>query len=205
MSFLRDFQIMHKYIPEGHKGVAVIRHIHLKSEDLRAERLRAAMRGQLPVQPGILTQLVIMNNHYTEEIMMSDAPQESVTNYEFVRRAHGNILIAGLGIGMILKPILESNTTKSVTVIEKFQDVIDLVHPHIEHPKLQVIHADIFKWLPFDKTKYDIIYFDIWPNICSDNLKEMNKLHKKFTPYLKSRGWMASWEYDTCRSQLARL
>jgi hypothetical protein len=65
---------------------------------------------------------------------------------------------------------------------------VDLVAPHLlaKYPdKLTVITADIFKWRPMPKCMtYNVIYFDIWPDICTDSLKDMTRLHRAFGRHL---------------------
>lgn len=127
--------------------------------------------------------------------MMSDTDAERRSNYEVVRRATGDVLVAGLGLGMIFHPILAKPEVRSVTVVEKFADVVALVEPTLSPVKLRVVVADIFAWKPPTGVKWDAIYFDIWPDICVDNLKEMATLHRRFSRRLNPSGWMGSWKY----------
>ena len=131
--------------------------------------------------------------------MMSDGDMEHRSNYRPTSRMNGDVLIAGLGIGMILVPILRNPKVKSVVVLEKYQDVIDLVEPPLrkalgaDATKLTVLCADVFDWeIPRDQ-KFDSIYFDIWPNICTDQLKDITKLKRKFCRRVRQGGWMAAW------------
>lgn len=57
-------------------------------------------------------------------LVMSDTRMEHTTNWEVVHEAKGHVLIAGLGLGMILHPILAKEEVLSVTVVEKYADVI---------------------------------------------------------------------------------
>jgi hypothetical protein len=130
------------------------------------------------------------------ELMMSDTPMERLSNLDFINNANGRVLIAGLGIGMIINAIVEKKDVTEVVVIEKYQDVIDLVLPKIKHPKLKVICADIFDYKPIKGDKYDVVYFDIWATISQDNLEEMKTLANKFKYSINrdnSRCWINSW------------
>lgn len=120
---------------------------------------------------------------------MTDAEFERKTNSDFMSKAQGDVLIAGLGIGLILDPLFEH--CSSVTVIEKNADVIALVAKHYQ--KATVIHADIFDWTPPAGTKYQTIYFDIWPDFGEDQIDEGKTLEKKFRKYLNKGGYMQSW------------
>ena len=54
-------------------------------------------------------------------LLMSNTLMEKETNKNFVIKAHGNVLIGGLGIGMIILAIQDKLTVKKITVIEKIQ------------------------------------------------------------------------------------
>jgi spermidine synthase len=132
--------------------------------------------------------------------MMSDLSYERTTCLDIVERAHGNVLIAGLGLGMILHPILENADVRDVIVVEKYRDVIDLISPTLpKSNRLSIVMADIFEWLPPRDASYDVIWFDIWPDIVPERLAEMTFLHKRFATFLNrsNRGhWMNSWHYE---------
>ena len=49
-----------------------------------------------------------------------------------------------------------------------------------------------YTWEPPTR-HFDTIYFDIWPNISTDNLKGIHRLHRRFKPALRAKGWMESW------------
>jgi hypothetical protein len=182
------FPAMHEIVPAGIVGAAQV--VHDRPSQL--EIIRHAMKGGY-TEDRVHTRLLV---HGT--LMMTDANFEHRTNYEVVRQSGGDVLIAGLGIGMILTRILAKEQVRSVTVIEKYGDVIRLVQPHHHSPKLTVIESDIFSWRPEKGVKFDAIYFDIWPNLCTDNLEQMTAMHRAFRKFLRAGGWMDSW----CRNYL---
>ena len=187
---------MVKHIPVGKLGYAEVKRFEVDEQIYSSMLIRAAAsRGREPATPvGTYTQLFVQN-----QLVMSDTSLEKDTNREIVYQAHGDVLIAGLGLGFILIPILAKEIVSSVTVVEKHQDVIDLIGPHlIQNQKLRLVHGDIFKYKP--NQIYDTIYFDIWPDICKDNLVEMKKLERKFKKYLqKPVGWIGSWAKIRCQ------
>lgn len=130
------------------------------------------------------------------ELMMSDTPMERWTNEEVVTRANGVVFIAGLGIGLLLPTLLKKDSVISITVVEKSQDVIDLVAHRFAHEKLTVVQGDIFSWEPVKGAKYDTMYFDIWPEISIDNLDDMYLLERRFRKYVNRQNlekWVGSW------------
>jgi hypothetical protein len=179
-------------IPENKIGNARIEHYTV---DDNGSALSVLRREYVPM--GDYTRLCVNG-----VLMMSNTPMEERTNRDVVRFSHGKVLIAGLGIGMILTEILEKKEVESVTVIEKYNDVISLVAPSFDSPKLKIINADIINWKPEKGEVYDTIYFDIWPDICVDNLEEIKTLHLKGR-YWKNKNnlhaWMGSWMYDELR------
>lgn len=166
-------------IPEGKLGRAEVIH----DTPTQGDRLAGLFSGQ-PLNREKYCRLKIDGRTY-----MTDAEFERRTNAEFMREAHGDVLIAGLGIGLILDPLFDR--CDSVTVVENNTDVIALVGPC--YPKATIIQADIMQWKPPDGSAWDTIYFDIWPSFGEDQVAEGRKLERRFRKYLKEDGYMQSW------------
>jgi len=185
------------------KGLAKIIPFSISEEDARMFNLRLIMSRQpysMRVYKGNYVKLIVDG-----ELMMSDTDMEINTNIGFINRAKGRVLIAGLGIGMVLKNILKKKEVTEVIVVEKYSDVIDLVASVFNDPRLKIINEDIFYWLPEKGEKFDTIYFDIWPTICEDNLEEIALLHMRFKRYKRSKEcFMESWVQDQLRSMKRR-
>lgn len=159
----------------------------------------ASGRPEMAIKPGVYSMLKVDG-----ELMMTDTPHEIRTNLDLIENARGDVLIAGLGLGMVLVPLLLNRRVRSVTVVEKSRGVMNLVKPRLrkwrEHQgmigakpaPLEILNFDIFEWEP-DGKKWDTIYFDIWPTIGTANLVGGNKLKKKFKKNLRKGGWMAVW------------
>lgn len=126
---------------------------------------------------------------YKGEVVMSDTQMEKSTNSFVMNYAHGDVLIGGLGIGMILLEIDKNPSVTSITVIEKYADVIELVGSQLPlSDKVTIINADVFEWKPPKGTRYDCIYMDIWNYINEDVYQEeMKPLKRKFSRYLKPK------------------
>src|SRR5215469_6680984 len=175
-------------VADGKQGVAQVDNVTMTTLDSLAS-LHVDEAEWVP--PGDYVRLKVNG-----ETMMSNTPMEKRTNLYFVERAKGDVLIAGLGLGMILGAVLKKPTVNSVTVVEKYQDVIDLVAKHHGHFKLTVVQADIHEYTPAPHARFDTIYFDIWPNSNVEHLPEMEALRKQFRPWLRLGGWINSWTYD---------
>lgn len=183
------------------KGVAKISKFTFKESDYPLYNLRHRIDGNsfMTMTDGTYARL-----HINGELMMSDTRMERITNTPFLQNAKGRVFIAGLGLGLIIKNIIEKEEVEEVVVVEKYQDVIDLVMPYILHPKLRVICGDVFDKVLEKTDKYDTIYFDIWADISTDNLVEIKKLHSMYRINKRStQSWMSSWMVDYLRKKRA--
>ena len=179
------FPEMAKVIKPGEVGCAKVKHYTVTKLDV----LRELMHGG-PAEEGTVACLYVNGR-----IMMSDTQHERLTNWEVLHKAKGNVLIAGLGIGMIVHAIADKPEVTTITVIEKELDVIRLISPSLpKSEKLTVIHADIFKWNPPQGARYDTIYFDIWADASNGAATpDRRKLSGRFRKYKVAEGWMGSW------------
>lgn len=195
MTAYAPFRPMVEVLKPGSLGDVKLSRFTVSEETAKFSQLRAVVTQgrEHPVRPGDYMQLYVGST-----LMMSDTQMEQLSNMDVIRQARGEVLIAGLGIGMILLPILANPEVTKVTVIEKYEHVVNLVAPTImEQPggeKLTVIHADVFYWKPPRGSRWDTIYFDIWPDICEDDLDQQDELHNYFKKYRASGGWMGSWQ-----------
>ena len=93
--------------------------------------------------------------------IMSDNELEHKTHQHFLPNAYGDILSAGLGLGMIHTPLMQNENFKSITIVEKSQEVIDLVWDHCpKDERFTIVHSDIYDYEPTQK--FDIGWFDSW-------------------------------------------
>lgn len=118
------------------------------------------------------------------DCVMSDTPMEKETNRDFVRNAHGNVLIGGLGIGLIILAIQDKEDVKQITVVEKNREVIELVGKQLPlNSKVCIVNDDVFEYKPL--LKYNTIYMDIWNYINEDVYNEqMKPLINRYRKYL---------------------
>lgn len=165
------YQDMATLLQEDKKGDFEIRHFTITKNNFRA-----VMDG---ISPGQYVQLV-----RNGVCVMSNTQMEKRTNWKFCQDAHGDILIGGLGIGMILMAIQDKEEVKSITVLEKFPEVIDLVKNQLPlNDKVTILQADVFEYKP--SRKFDCIYMDIWDYVNQDVYEEMKKLKRRYGHYLK--------------------
>jgi hypothetical protein len=206
---------LHKVIPEGKSKNVIIEHITARVTDqkLMFDNLAAAVKGRPDrvCPPGTYVRLIVKVDDVWE-IMMTDAPYELHSSRPLMEHAHGRVLIAGLGLGASLLPVLRKKSVKMVVVVEKSHEVIDLVLPHVrkaltaeESKKLLVHNEDAFQWSP--SCIYDCIWLDIWPRISEENLAGITKLKRRYGRWLNrksKKAWMGAWEEGYLRKEASK-
>jgi DNA-directed RNA polymerase subunit RPC12/RpoP len=126
------------------------------------------------------------------DVWMSDAPFEQESTLPAVEMAKGEVLICGLGIGYLPTMIKNKKSVKSIDIVELNKEVIDLVFDQIKNPKMNLIHADAWKYLAETEKKYDFIHIDIWGSITAP-LREVGKAIKLGKRCLKPNGKIRCW------------
>lgn len=116
---------------------------------------------------------------YKKQVIMSNTQMERKTHILAINKAKGNVLVAGLGLGMFIYNIKDKDDVESITVIEKSKEVIEMVSKYFKDcKKIKIINQDIFEYKP--EICFDFAFFDIWNDISEDNLKDFKILRKKF-------------------------
>lgn len=181
-------------VPDGKSGDWEVSTFTVTEEEIKIFNIRAMF------QPGCRTMSAGIYKKLTRngQTIMSNTPAEIQDHRYFIYKAikSESVLINGLGLGVALTKIL-NNDIGLVTVIEKSKDVISLVSPTFSSDhRVEIIHADAFDYKPPKGKKYDVVWHDIWDNICSDNLPEMTRLHRK---YGRRTNWQGSWCKELCK------
>lgn len=182
---MKEYQV-EDFLPEGVAGeyrierFAVSPDVYQRPQD-----------GYVP--PGTYT--CLMRGH---TVVMSDTPSEWRDHCGIVHLAEGRVLVAGLGIGMVVRALLRKPEVTHVTVIELSPEVIGLTAPHLKArygDRLEVIQGDILTWVPPKDARWDCAWYDIWDGITPDNLPDMKRLHRRFGRRVK---YQASWARGRC-------
>ena len=145
--------------------------------------------------------IIALQSKKEGETIMSDSWMERDTNEYFVVNAKGDVLIAGLGLGMIVLAIQGKKEVKSITIVEKDESLASLVLSQLQQhltTKVSIIYSDIFKHNT-DK-KFDTMYFDIWNNVGMDgDYRQMLDLKKRFKKNRKKGCNVSCWREKDCK------
>lgn len=195
-------------VPEGDVGRWGVRRFDVTEEDARFQHIRAAIGGGIRrrtfIVPGTYTRLIRWGEHGPDAPMsgvtvMSDTPDEIADHLGAIREVTlrgGRVLIHGLGLGMVVAAALRCDGVTGVDVVELEQDVIDLVGPHYTaDPRVTIHHGDALTFRFPPGRRWSVVWHDIWPNICADNLPDMERLHRR---YGSRCDWQGSWARTMC-------
>ena len=136
-----------------------------------------------------------------EQCIMSSNLFERLTNQNFIDTAKGDVIIFGLGLGLIIFPLLEDDEVTSITVIDKSVDIIDNIGPIIKkydvNDKLTIINGDVFTYYQqLNDAKFDVAYFDYWNIVDSTIYNDMETLKELYKNNIKETGQIMYWCED---------
>lgn len=119
-----------------------------------------AVRGHLFIQWGIncpITSLTIGG-----QVWMTDEPQYVWCLQSFAERSFGNVLVAGLGLGLVVHFLAQNPKVDRVTVIEIDQGVIGTIGHYLPPSrKIRVINDNFYWFLKGDTKHRDVVIWDL--------------------------------------------
>lgn len=197
------FPAMARVVKPAAQGVARVDHFTVTEKESKWTSMLASIHND---QYGHVAAGKYARLYVGGQLMMTDTAMERSTNRVLLWRANGRVFIAGLGIGMVIHGLMKKPEVDHITVVEKYQDVVDLIGPTLRKygRRVSIVTADALDWTAPKGEKWDTIYFDIWPNVCEDNLTEAAKLSRKFSPRLNRsnpKAWMGGWRLDELRAR----
>jgi len=187
------FPTMADLVPEGRAGNTKVEHYEVSVHDVMFASMKGGNGWTDPNRT--YTKLIVDGTLAT-----SDTAMERESHWEVAHEARGNVYIGGLGLGMIVHAIIKLPDVTAITIIEKSEEVVDLVQPTLPNGKpVTVVHADVFDWGPERGVKYDTIYFDIWNYLCVDNLDQISQLKRHLGAHKAKGVWCRGWQEDWLR------
>ena len=143
-------------IPEGISGQHQIAHYNKETTDYDWQGYRAMKNCAYD------THTVLIKDTCSMPIMQNSEAEYNEHQWLW-DNATGDVLVGGLGIGMIHQKLIDNPNVTSVTIIEISQDVIDLVWEHCAKDDTFTLILDDFEtWVPPEGTTFDTIWADTW-------------------------------------------
>lgn len=104
-----------------------------------------------------------------DRLWMSITPNEIETMQEVIDNASGHVLVLGLGIGYFPYMLSLKENVKSITIIEKSKDAIELfkniIYPQFSNKIVDIIEMDAFDYLNDIDKKIDCVFADLWHDV----------------------------------------
>lgn len=194
-------------LPCRRRKSAAIRHYRIGVRHAEATNWRIILHNedQAWSYPGHYTGIEINRFMYA-----SDEAKEIVDYLPFLRRAHGRVLLTGLGLGLCLQALLRKPEVEHVTVIENNADVLAIVAPYylakLGDERMSLIHADAFGWQPPTGEHFDIAYHDIWPLAAHFYWPQHERLFACYERFCSEQdSWRGEWMRDRWRKHCEPL
>lgn len=137
--------------------------------------------------------------------VMSDTPAEIEEHQHAIIHASGDVLIHGLGLGVLVSALLAKPDVRHIDVVEIDPEVIALTGRYYSSdPRVRIWRGDcMHKHWPKGK-RWDYVWHDIWSDISSRNLRAEEAEHgisygmlfKRFEDRADMQG---AWAYSDAR------
>lgn len=128
-------------------------------------------------------------------LWMWDIKAEKEAQRRLAKPAYGDVLVAGYGLGLVQKFLLENENVSSVTTIELTKKVIDENIRVFGKVHGEVIIGDFFDYNPSDN-KFDCVIGDICDDIFPEYLPDYKKIKAHSANLLKPNGKLLQWGGD---------
>ena len=127
-------------------------------------------------------------------LWMSDVHVEDQEQQSLAQRAHGKVLVAGYGLGLVQKYLLQNENVTSVLTIELLPEVLrecESVYHHLNGD----VHIGDFYEFGEDKI-FDCVIGDIWPDRRTEWINSYVRFKQKAQRLLKPGGKILAWASD---------
>lgn len=135
-----------------------------------------------------------INNGHGPELWMWDVPSEIEDQKEIAMQAFGDVLVAGYGMGVVQKFLLDNSAVTSVTTVEVSPEVIAECERVFGQVHGQVVVGDFYAYETNEQ--FDCVVGDIWIDQAGRNLEEYKEYKQKAASFLKPGGKVLGWGSD---------
>lgn len=156
-------------IPEGHRGLwRVVRHTVTPAQ--AAALARKHGRGYQATEAGRHTFLECRTSstlHVDQgEVVMLDSYAELRSHLQFTLQAAGRVLVTGLGLGCVVRGLLQRPEVQRVDVVERQREVLELVGEFMpEDDRLHLVQDDAHAYVRRTDARWDYAWHDLWSNV----------------------------------------
>lgn len=127
-----------------------------------------------------LTTLQLQEGARGWKTWMVDDPPQWRSMQKFAEAATGNVLVAGLGLGLVVHALDANINVKGVTIVERNTDVINLITPLLPHDRFNRRRFVVSDFMAFihdaQDSQYDHIIVDIWVSSNRDDKQRITPI-----------------------------
>lgn len=136
-------------------------------------------------------------------LWMWDLPGEVKCQGRIAEQALGDVLVAGYGLGIVQRQLLENPLVDSILSIEIFPEVIDRCREVYGRIFGGIVEGDFHDYQT--DRRFDCIVGDIWNDMEEDYLDDYRKFKIKAQQLVKPDGRIFAWGQDYFEYLLNRV
>lgn len=125
-------------------------------------------------------------------LWMWNVQYERELQQDLAEQAHGDVLVAGYGFGIVQEFLAKNKNVTSITTVEKYSEVIDYCKKHDSPLHGEIVLKDFYDYAPKGR-KFNCIIGDIWPDIAPKFLGNYIAFKEKALTLLKDNGLLLAW------------
>lgn len=127
-------------------------------------------------------------------LWMWTIPAEVKIQQDLAKQAHGDVLVAGYGLGLVQKFLTENPKVTSVLTIENIPEVAEACNALYSVIYGEIMFNDFFTFQ--SSIEFDCVIGDIWPEIDPEGLAMYKKFREKAVGLIKPGGLILGWGMD---------
>ena len=129
------------------------------------------------------------------KLWMWDVPQEVKAQASLAKQCFGDVLVVGYGLGVIHRFLRKMPEVSTITSIEKYREVLEVVCRTNGGEVIGKVLIDDF-YEAILSPDFDCIVGDIWIDICPEMLVDYKRFKERALMWLKPGGKVLGWGSD---------
>lgn len=135
-------------------------------------------------------------------LWMWDIPVEQEAQQRIAQRAFGRILVAGYGLGICQRYLLQNPRVTALYTVELLPGLIPIVRPAYGQIFGQVVVGDFYQ-LPLSG-QFDCVIGDIWQDILPECLNEYKRFFSRAQALIRPGGQVLAWGQEFFEALIAQ-
>jgi len=136
-------------------------------------------------------------------LWMWDIPTERKIQEELASLAHGNVLVAGYGLGLVQEYLKRNSKVESVLTIESHIDVIKACAKAYGRIHGAVAIGNFYDYVP--PRLFDCVIGDVWEDIIPQSLEEYERFKAKAEECKNETGIILAWGQSYFEYMIERM